>query len=183
MTARPSQILEFWFAETPSKRWYVADPGFDAEIRRRFESTWSEARDGALDGWAAGSDGALALILLLDQFSRNMFRGEGQAFSTDAKARFVASLAVEQGYDRAAPSGRRQFFYMPFMHSELLADQDRCIALFRENLPDDKSSLSFALKHRDVIARFGRFPARNKALGRATTAEEAEFLASHPGGF
>lgn len=134
MTASPGKILNYWFVDTPSTRWFGSDPAFDDAIRARFESTWREGRDGALDAWSETPDGALALVLLFDQFPRNMFRGQGQAFSTDAKARRVASLAVEKDYDKAAPAERRQFFYMPFMHSEVLADQERCVALIRENL-------------------------------------------------
>ncbi len=183
MTVSSSQILDFWFVETPSERWFGSDPAFDATLHGRFEAIWREGRDGGLDGWTATRDGALALVLLFDQFPRNMFRGFPEAFSTDTKARAVASLALVKGYDRDAPPEPRQFFYMPFMHSEALADQERCLALFRERLPEAKTSRSFALRHREVIARFGRFPARNKALGRQTTPEEAKFLASHPAGF
>lgn len=181
--ATPREVLDFWFKETKPEAWFKIDPAFDAAVKARFEDTWRAARDGALNDWQASKDGALALVIVLDQFPRNMFRGQADSFATDARARDVARDAVARGFDIEAPVPVRSFFYLPFMHSEALADQDRCIALTRERLGEAHFSYPFALKHRAVIARFGRFPARNAALGRATTAEEAAFLSTNPAGF
>ena len=120
------------------------------------------------------------MILVLDQFPRNMFRGQGTAFSTDAMARMAADRALARGYDLMAPAGLRAFFYLPFMHSEDIADQDRCVALIAERLGTASTNYSFALAHRDEIARFGRFPRRNAALGRASTPDELRFLSQAP---
>ena len=182
-TASPREILDFWFKETPPERWFAADPAFDAAIRKRFEETWHLARSGALRDWANTMEGALALIVLLDQFPRNMFRGQADAFSTDALAREAAREAIARGFDLEAPAGVRSFFYLPLMHSEDLQDQRDCLRLTQERLGQDHFSLPYALGHRDVIARFGRFPARNAPLMRPSTAEEIEFLKANPNGF
>jgi uncharacterized protein (DUF924 family) len=128
-------------------------------------------------------DGALALVLVLDQFPRNMFRNEAQAFSTDALARAVASRAIERGFDLEAPATVRSFFYLPLMHSEDLADQQMCVKVTEERLGTTHFSYPYAVKHRDAIARFGRFPARNTVLGRTSTPEENIYLVQNPSGF
>jgi len=175
--ASPRQILDFWFKETDPKLWFANDAAFDVRIRERFEEAWREARDGKLEDWKANAEGALALVILLDQFPRNMFRGKAEAFSTDALARAAADRAIRHKFDLEMPVTVRVFFYLPFMHSENLADQDRSVALIGERLGKDSTNYPFATGHRDLIVRFGRFPARNAALGRVSTPEEIAFLA------
>jgi len=178
MIATPDQILAFWRAAGPDK-WFEPDDVFDDEIRAQFMPTYEAAARGALDHWEESTDGALALLVLLDQFPRNLFRGEARAYATDAQARAIADRALNRAIDREFPIEERQFFYLPLMHSEDLADQERCVALYRNS--DDAQGLSHAEIHADIIRQFGRFPHRNRALGRATTAEEQAFLDS--GGF
>lgn len=178
----PREILDFWFRETPPERWFSSDPEFDALIREKFEETWRQARESGLSQ-GQSMEKALAEILLFDQFPRNMFRGTAQAHATDGLARNAARMAVERDFDLEVPVGIRQFFYLPFMHSEDLADQDLCLRLIRERLGESHSSYGYAVRHRHVIARFGRFPARNGPLGRTSTPEEAEYLRSNPSGF
>ena len=179
----PRRILDFWFKETPQSRWFVADPAFDADVRSRFEQVWREGRAGGLADWEDDKQGALALIVLFDQFPRNMFRGTAEAFSTDALARKIAKAAIARGDDLEAPAFMRSFYYLPSTHSEDLADQETCVRLTRDRLGEEHYSYPYALSHKAVIERFGRFPARNQALGRATTREEAEFLKANPVGF
>ena len=181
--AGPRDVLDFWFKETTPQAWFKADPEFDARVKERFEETWRAAREGRLSDWEASKNGALALLIVLDQFPRNMFRGGADAFATDASARAVAKRAVARGFDLEAPIPIRSFFYLPFMHSEELADQERSVELTRERLGESNFSYPYALNHRAVIQRFGRFPARNEALGRTTTPEEMEFLKVNPAGF
>lgn len=182
MTVKPQEILDFWFVTTPASMRYAADPALDTEIRERFLGAWQMAKEGELQIWEEEASGALALIVLLDQFSRNMFRGSGEAFSADARALEVAKRAVARGLDLALGRERQMFFYMPYMHSENLADQEECIRLCAEHRGDEVGPDSYAARHRDVIARFGRFPARNRSLGRANTPEEEAFLKEKPSG-
>ena len=170
----PRDVLSFWFAPGNEARWFKADPAFDRAIADRFTALVGLARDGALADWAATPDGALALCLLLDQFPRNIWRGTPAAFSCDERARDVAATAIEAGHDRAAPASGRQFFYLPFEHSEQLAHQVHCLELMRGL--DDPDLLHWAQRHHEVIARFGRFPHRNAILGRECTEAELEFL-------
>jgi uncharacterized protein (DUF924 family) len=181
--ASPRDILDFWFKQTPPERWFASDPDFDAAIRARFEGTWRAAREGACESWSASMEGALALIILLDQFPRNMFRGGAEAFSTDAMARAVAHEAVARGFDLEAPAAIRSFFYLPFMHSESLEDQETCVRLTRERLGENHFSFPHAVRHHDTVARFGRFPARNAVLDRLSTPKETAFLEANPIGF
>lgn len=183
MLASPREILDFWLRDTPPECWFSSDPAFDGVVRRRYEQSWREARDGAASSWGDSMEGALALILLFDQFPRNMFRGTAEAFATDGQAREAARAALRRGFDLETPTGIRNFFYLPFMHSEDLADQELCLRLTRERISERDQSYAYALRHRDVIARFGRFPARNQALGRASTQQERDFLALNPAGF
>ncbi|MFK4491450.1 DUF924 family protein [Bradyrhizobium sp. USDA 336] len=169
----PSGVLAFW-REAGRERWYERSDAFDAEIRRRFPSLWQRAAAGELASWEASDDGALALVILLDQFPRNMFRGTPQAFASDAQARDVARRAIARGVDRRVDPLLLEFLYLPFMHSEHLADQLHCVALFQNT--DNAESLKYARDHADIIARFGRFPHRNRLLGRDTTEEEQAFL-------
>jgi len=188
--SRAAAVLEFWFGLPGDPghgrfqdRWFAKSDEFDAEIRRRFLADVEAAAAGALDAWAATPAGALALLILLDQFPRNLFRGTPRAYAADARARAVAAAAIAAGHDCSYPSCGRVFAYLPFGHSEALADQDRAVALF-ESIPEGPDfdvearagSIRSAHRHREIIARFGRFPHRNAALGRETTPEEAAFL-------
>ena len=185
-------ILDFWFSEGPDafrKAWFVRDDAFDAEIRCRFDALLEPAREGALDGWAATAEGALALLLVLDQFPRNLHRGTPRAFAADAKAQQVAREAVlARRLDLALAPTQRVFLYLPFEHSEAMADQDLSVALF-EGLRDAPQhrmpggAIDFAWKHWLVIRRFGRFPHRNAALGRDSTPAELAYLAQPGAGF
>jgi uncharacterized protein (DUF924 family) len=186
----PRDVLDFWFADGPDawrKAWFVRDDAFDAAIRERFVGTLDAGAAGALEGWAESSLGLLALVIVLDQFPRNLFRGTARAFATDAAALAMARRAIAQGIDRRLTPTQRVFLYLPFEHSEALADQDVSVALF-EGLRDSKAmaapngAIDYAWRHRAVIRKFGRFPHRNAALGRTNTAEEAAWLASG-GGF
>lgn len=172
-------VLAFWFGEAGPERWFAADPAFDSVVASRLGAAHERAAAGALDSWLADAKGCLALILLLDQAPRNMFRGAARAFACDARARGAADRAVRRRFDRdpAFDDARRQFFYMPFMHSEDIADQNRCVALAEARLTGGDAA-GHARRHRAVIARFGRFPHRNAALGRAGTPEEAAWLAA-----
>jgi uncharacterized protein (DUF924 family) len=181
--ASQSEILDFWFKETPQTSWFAADAAFDETIRRRFEETWRAAAAGAFASWAETMRGALALIILLDQFPRNMFRGEAAAFSTDGLAQIAARAAIARGFDVEAPAHVRSFFYLPLMHSEDVLDQEECVRLTRARLGEKHFSYPFAQRHCETIARFGRFPARNGALARESTAEEIAFLKANPNGF
>ncbi|MCP3394308.1 DUF924 domain-containing protein [Bradyrhizobium sp. CCGB12] len=169
----PSGILAFW-REAGGERWYKRDDAFDAEVRRRFLAVWQKAAAGEFASWEASDDGALALVIVLDQFPRNMFRGTPQAFASDAQARDVARRAIVRGVDRRVDPILLEFLYLPFMHSEHLADQLRCVALFQNT--DNAENLKYAREHADIIQRFGRFPHRNRLLGRDTTEEEQAFL-------
>jgi len=169
----PAEVVTFWREAGPEK-WWNKDDAFDRAVRAKFLAVHEAAARAELAGWENSAEGALALIILLDQFPRNMFRGSPHAFATDPLARAVAARALARGFDRVTDETLRPFFYMPFMHSEILADQDRCVALF-EALGQPGQS-EFATGHRDIIARFGRFPHRNRIVGRDTTAAEREFL-------
>jgi uncharacterized protein (DUF924 family) len=175
--AKPHEIVSFWREAGPD-RWFKKDTAFDEEIRRRFLPTYETAAAGKLRDWEQSAEGALALLILLDQFPRNMFRGDKRAFVADSVARAVAAGALIKGFDGQV-GDMRSFFYLPFEHSEDMADQERCIALYTAAGDDD--GLKWAKLHADIIRRFGRFPHRNAALGRATTLEEQAFLDA--GGF
>jgi uncharacterized protein (DUF924 family) len=176
--ATPHDVLAFWRAAGPQK-WFKKDTAFDDDIRARFLPTYEAAAAGKLAAWEETADGALALLLVLDQFPRNMFRGSARAFAADPLARAVAGRAIAGGFDRLAKLSERTFFYLPFEHSENLADQERCVALARAT--GDADALKWAELHAGIIRRFGRFPHRNAALSRVTTADEQAFLDS--GGF
>ena len=170
-------ILEFWLDECSPGDWYKSDPEFDQLIRDRFLETWQEATEGALGLWLTYPSGALAYIILTDQFPRNMFRDQGTAFSTDHLALAVAKKAIDKGWDMKIDEPARQFFYLPLMHSENLCDQDRAVRLIHTRMPETGgSNRDHACAHRAVIRDFGRFPYRNDALGRKTTEAEQVFL-------
>lgn len=171
-------IVDFWRKAGPEK-WFAKDEAFDAEIRRRFLGKVEAAARGDLRDWEATPEGIYALLLLLDQFPRNLYRGVPQAFAADALALSVAERAIARGFDQAFDNPERRFLYIPFMHSEDLADQQRCVALCAA--ADDPEGVKHAEIHRDIIRDFGRFPHRNPALGRQTTPEEHDFLTE--GGF
>lgn len=173
MSADAADVVAFWREAGPD-RWYTKDDGFDRAIETRFGALHSRAAAGEKDAWASTPDGALALILVLDQFSRNLFRGSARAFAQDAHVRRIARAAVDAGFDLRVEPALRQFFYLPFMHSELIADQERCVSLCH-GLPDP-GNLPFARDHERIIRRFGRFPHRNASLGRHTSAAEQLFL-------
>src|SRR5436305_2065103 len=178
MTAHPNDVLTFWRQAGPGK-WFKKVNAFDEAIRLKFEPVHHRAARGEYDAWAETAEGSLALLILLDQFPRNLYRGSAHAFATDPKARAIARAAIDHGFDREVEPGLRAFFYLPFEHSEDLADQEFGIALLAET--DDADSLKWAVLHRDIIGRFGRFPHRNVALGRVTTPDEQAFL--DEGGF
>ncbi len=177
-SATPAGILAFWREAGPD-RWYKRDDAFDAEIRDHYYDLWRTAAAGELSSWDASDDGTLALVILLDQFPRNMFRGDALTYSSDALARETARRALARGVDARVDPELREFLYLPFMHSEHLPDQLHCIELFRK--VGDVEQLKYAEHHADIIRRFGRFPHRNPILGRAMTAEEQAFL--DQGGF
>lgn len=171
--AAAAEIVSFW-REAGRDKWFAQDESLDQAIRSRFLPIYEAAANGELAAWAESPEGALALVLLLDQFPRNMFRGNARAFATDALARAAADRALARGFDQATDLAMRPFFYLPFMHSEALIDQDRSVRLY-EAL-GDAEQLRYAIEHRDVVGRFGRFPRRNQALGRHTTPAEQAFL-------
>lgn len=171
-----STIVAFW-KKAGAQRWYAKDPALDAEIRDRFEATHHAAARNELTGWMSDWQGSLALLLLLDQFPRNIWRGSAHAFATDPLARQIARAALEAEQDRAAPTELRVFFYLPFEHSEQFVDQQLCLTLCEALDHEAGSDLArWARLHHDIIARFGRFPHRNRALGRASNPEEQAYL-------
>jgi len=170
-------ILNFWFTEIETKSWFNSDPEFDAMLLSRFGDLNERGAKGELDHWMASAPSALALVILLDQMSRNMYRGTAKAFAQDAKALALANQAIENGFDKATDTSARAFFYMPHMHCENLETQYRCIDLITKRLGADSGNLPHANWHKGVIEQFGRFPFRNKVLDRESSAEEAAFLA------
>ena len=184
----PDEILEFWLGpeadrDQPSsdisKRWWQKSPAFDRESAQRFGAAVEQAGAGALDAWSDEPRGRLALILLLDQFTRNIYRDTPQMYAFDAKAGELARQGVASGADQQLRVAERTFLYMPLMHQESLADQEHCVSLFEDLAGQHSGSANnaqYARAHRDIVARFGRFPHRNEILGRSCTAEEEEFL-------
>lgn len=173
--ATPEDILSFWIDDLGPTGWYKQDPSLDADIRDRFEATWEAAMEGKFALWLTYPSGTLAYLILTDQFSRNMFRGSGKSFASDKLALSVAKKAIAQGYDLKIDAPARQFFYMPLMHSESLCDQERCVRMMHERMPDD-GNLLHARAHREVIRKFGRFPYRNEALDRRLTEVESTYI-------
>ncbi len=180
----PQEVLDFWFAQD-RRAWFAKNPAFDEVIRARFLPHYEAALGGDLSAWALGPKSCLALVILLDQFPRNMFRGTGRAFAADPLARDAARTIVDRGWDKTLTADERMFAYLPFEHSESLADQERCLALMKEIavFPETADLPKWAQAHLDVIRRFGRFPHRNEALGRASTPEEVAFLKTPGSGF
>ena len=176
--AQVQAIIAFWFA-LGWDDWWHGGPELDAEIRKRFEPLWAEQREHVPEHFLGSADEALAAVLLFDQFPRNMFRGDPCTYATDPLAREVAAQAIAEGADKRVDPTLQQFLYMPFMHSEALADQEKCVALFSAS--GEPENAKYAQDHADIIRRFGRFPHRNKILSRATTEAEQKFL--EEGGF
>lgn len=170
------EIITFWFSERARPMWFNSTAEFDEEVRERFLATWQAAAAGELDSWQEHPEGALALVIVLDQFPLHMFRGKPESFSTSERALAVATEAVDRGMDGELENAQLPFLYLPLMHSERMADQDRSVALFET--PGLEDNLRFARHHRELIRRFGRFPHRNAILGRSSTAEELEYLNS-----
>jgi len=184
------EVLEFWFGTTkglgtPRIEWFRKDPKFDADIRRRFGDLHARAASRALEAWRASPEPMLALVVILDQLSRNLHRNDPRAFAQDELARACATEALVRGDDLGFLPVHRQFLYLPFEHSESLADQDRAVELMRslEAFEETRGLTEWAEKHRDIIRRFSRFPHRNAILGRPSTAEETEFLKRPGSGF
>ena len=185
MPSKAGEVLDFWFGREGDPEygqfrdeWFRKDPAFDATVTARFSDFYSEAAAGNLDGWRDAAEGCLALVIVLDQFPRNMFRGDGRTHAADGKALEASKYSVEHALDRELPAFQRMFLYMPFMHSENVEDQRRSVELF-ERLAGEEGApdvVSYAVAHRDIVERFGRFPHRNEILGRETTPEEAVFL-------
>jgi uncharacterized protein (DUF924 family) len=172
----PIELLDFWLHELGPKGWYAGSEEIDALCRDRFEDLWQAAHDGGLEHWVDGTVGTLAYLILTDQIPRNIHRGTALAFATDPLARAAARKAVDAGWDMNAPEPERQFFYMPFEHSEDLADQALAVKYLTERLSSDPEMALHARAHQAQIVRFGRFPSRNAALGRPTTPDEQAWL-------
>jgi len=183
--SNPDGILDFWFGREDDPGygefrnvWFQKDEDFDREVQARFREDHERATNGDLDAWREEARSALALVILLDQFPRNMFRGDARTHATDAKALATVEYAIERALDRELPAFQRMFLYMPFMHSENVEAQRRSVELFERLASEDGATdvTEYAAGHRDIVERFGRFPHRNAILGRETTLEEAEFL-------
>lgn len=174
--ATPEKVLAFWLDEIGEQGWYAADESLDQKIRDKFYDAWQGAKEGALSLWMTYPSGCLAYLILTDQFSRNMFRGSHEAFSTDPAALAVAKASIAKGWDLKIDGPARQFFYLPLMHSENAVDQDRCVRLIKTRMAGDgASNLLHARAHREVIRQFGRFPFRNSALSRRDSGAELAF--------
>ena len=178
---RPDEVVGYWCETLTAKDWWQSTPDLDARVFAQFATTHLALSRGVTPEWRESPQARLAAIIVLDQFPRNMYRASPMAFATDWIARREARLALEAGADKLVDYGRRQFFYMPFEHSEELADQDLSVALFEAH--DDEMYLDYAIRHREVVAEYGRFPHRNAFLGRVSTREEEAYLAEPGAGF
>lgn len=168
----PTDILNFWFFKENSTKWFIKSKDFDNLIIEKFSNTYIKAAKGDLDAWKETPEGMLALIIIFDQLPRNMFRGNAQSFATDAKALSLAKEAIAKGFDKKLTVEQQRFIYMPFMHSENLKDQNKSVELFAKA----EMSYNYAVRHREIIQKFGRFPHRNDLLRRSSTKEEINFL-------
>lgn len=182
MRETKNDVLNFWFDELAPQQWFQQSDEVDEMIKERFGAVHEMAVDGACDDWASDVDGALALIIILDQFPRHMFRGSAQSFASDKKALLVAKEAISKGFDQVLNPTKRGFMYLPFQHSEVLTDQRRSVELYAAMKDENPTGHMYAVRHLEPIDKFGRFPHRNETLGRESTEEEVEFLKSH-GGF
>lgn len=172
-------LIDFWFSDEVSQYWFNSTEEFDRQLREDYAELWQQAADGALIEWQESASGSLSLVILLDQFPLNMFRGEAKCFSTEAQSREVAQTAIDQGFDIDMPTKQKSFLYMPFMHSESLDDQAKSLRIFSQ--PGLEDNFRFAKHHYDIVERFGRFPHRNAILGRDSTDAEIEYLNSKEG--
>ena len=175
--ADPVEVLDYWLGEVGEDGWFAGGEALDREIRDRFGDLWRAAQKGGLEHWAEGTVGTLAYLILCDQMARNMHRGSAAAFTTDAQALVAARRALAEGWDMAAPEPERMFFYLPFEHSEDAGDQALSVELMAERLPGDPEMVLHARAHQAIVARFGRFPYRNAALGRDSSEAELGFMA------
>lgn len=175
------EVTRFWFEETAPQQWFQQNPDFDELVGRRFSAVYEAAREGGCDPWAQDAEGALALCIVLDQFPRHMFRGSPQAFAADGQALVVVKDALKKGFDQILEPVRRGFLYLPFQHSEDLAEQERSVRLYTAMKDDNPAGYIYAVRHHEAIARFGRFPHRNAVLGRDSTPEELVFLKERDG--
>jgi len=173
---KPTDILDYWYSERMQKRWFASTPSLDQEIRDRYQALWERAAAGELDDWRDTAEGALALIIVLDQFPLNMFRGQPESFHTERQAVAVSKNALDRGFDEQLPKDRLAFLFMPLMHSEKLEEQDLSVRLFRQH--GLTANLKFAEHHRELVRKYGRFPHRNAILGRQSTPDEQAYLAS-----
>ena len=172
----PIEIISYWYSDKMQKHWFSSTPELDKEIKNKYEQTWISAAAGELDEWENTPEGCLALIIILDQLPLNMFRGESKSFQTERKAIEVALTAINSSFDKKLSNDKLPFLFMPFMHSEKLEEQDLSVKLYKEYNLDN--NLRFAQHHREIVKRFGRFPHRNKILGRESTKSENEYLNS-----
>lgn len=176
MNISSSEIIDFWYSDRIKSQWFASTPALDQEIYDQYGALWESAYLGNLDAWAKEVEGSLALVIVLDQFPLNMFRGQAKSFQSERKSVEIAQNTINQKFDQVIEKERLAFLYMPFMHSENLAEQDLSVKLFRgANL---EGNIKFAEHHRDIVRKFGRFPHRNAILGRVSTPEETEYLAS-----
>ncbi len=172
----PVAVLEYWLHTVGQEGWYKGGEDLDDDVRARWQDLWDAAEHGGLDHWVEGPVGALAFVILTDQFPRNMFRGQAKSFATDPHAVVAARRAIDAGWDMEVPEPERQFFYLPFEHSEDTGDQALSVQLFQERLPSEPDNLHHAIVHAEVIRRYGRFPTRNAALSRENTPDEQAYL-------
>ncbi|MFK7839675.1 MAG: DUF924 family protein [Bdellovibrionales bacterium] len=175
------EINRFWFEELEPQQWFQQSDAVDAEIHDRFYANYTMARDGLCNDWTSDAEGALALIIVLDQFPRHLFRESPKSFDTDQDALLVAKESVHKGYDQILDPVRRGFMYLPFQHSEIFSDQKKSLSLFASMANENPTGDMYARRHYTPIEKFGRFPHRNKVLGRESSAEEIEFLKTHKG--
>ncbi len=175
----PKAVLDYWYTDESKAHWFASTPQVDADIKQRFEPTWQAASRHELDHWCDTAEGCLALVIVLDQFPLNMYRGQELSFSTEAQARNVARIALAKGFDKQIAKDKLSFLFLPFMHSESLTDQETSLQLFFDAGLDD--NIPFAQHHHDIIERFGRFPHRNPILGRTSTPEEVAYMNSSEG--
>ncbi|MEZ5815158.1 MAG: DUF924 family protein [Alphaproteobacteria bacterium] len=175
------EILHFWFEELEPQQWFQQSDAVDEEIRERFSVTHEMAADGLCQHWAVDADGSLALVIVLDQFPRHMYRGDPKSFASDERALLVAKQALHKGFDQILEPVKRGFLYLPFQHSETLSDQKKSVELFGAMAEENPAGDMYAKRHLVPIEKFGRFPHRNEVLGRESTDEELEFLKTHKG--
>lgn len=176
------EINHFWFEETRPEQWFQVTESFDNLIRDRFQATYEMAKEGLCDAWMSDAEGCLALVIVLDQFPRHIFRDKPEAFDTDRKALLVAKYAISKGYDQILDPVKRGFLYLPFQHSEELREQEHSVELYGKMKDENPTGYQYAVRHKEVIEKFGRFPHRNYILGRESTPEEEDYLGGSKGG-